>query len=287
MRLRQLATTQGVVFMAPPEVHRNLVDVCGLPENTKVNSSHVVKWLLEQTCRTNESLQNLHLAQGVEFCRRKDAQLIYSRLHDTMESFGRKRYLDIIMQEERQDLEQLYGPVTDRATKGSPDEVCNSDLKQYMTILAQKRKEAAHSPKGQRIYSSALEEVEQEREVAYEVQEIRQPEKPIFYEPLKFPRLHPAVEGFARTGILQGSKGYMHAFESLRLTDIAKKFNIQGTGSRLYCSHEFSRSVNLVVGAKTSDNFLVSACLTYRFWSFQTISRCELRSLTRNPSATG
>lgn len=257
MRLRQLATTQSVTFLAPPEVHVSLMDVCGLPTNTAVNTSHVVKWLLEQTCQTNEALQNLHLAQGNEFCRRKDAQLAYPRC--TEDSLERNLYLNIIVQEEQQDLEQQYGPVTDRAIKGSPDEVSDLRLKRYMTILAQKRKAAGNYLTGQRIHSSALEEVEQEREVAYEVQEIRQPEKPIYYEALTFPRLHPVVEHFARTGILQGANGYLHAFDSLQKTAIGKKFEIHGTGSRLYCSAEFPRSVDLVIEAKTGDNFLVSA----------------------------
>lgn len=256
MRLRQLATTQSVAFIAPPEVHVSLVDVCGLAQYTLVNSTHVLKWLLEQTCRTNESLQNLHLAQGIEFCRRKDAQLTYPRATD--DATERMLYLNVLMQEERQDLEQLYGPVTDRSIRGSPDEVYHPGLKRYMTFLAQKRKSTGKHPKGQRIHSSALEEVEQEREVAYEVQEIRQPEKPVVYEALTFSRLHPAVDRFARTGILQGPNGYMHVFESLQNTMIGKKFEIRGTGSRLYCSVEFSRSVDLVVGAKTADNFLVS-----------------------------
>lgn len=274
MRLRQLATTQSVVFMAPPEVDRSLRDVCGLSSSTAVNSSHVVKWLLEQTCRANESLLNLHLAQGVEFCRRKDAQLTYSRCAD--DAGERMLYLNVIMQEERQDLEQLYGPVTDRAIKGSPDEVYNSVLKRYMAILAEKRKAASQRPKGQRIHSSALEEVEQEREVAYEVQEIRQPEKPIFYQALAFPRLHPAIDRFARTGILRGMNGYMHAFESLRTTIIGKKFQVHGTGSRLYCSAEFSRSVDLVIGAKTSDNFLVSRPLAARVYTCSSLYEWQL-----------
>lgn len=256
MRLRQLATTQSVNFMAPPEVDRNLRDVCGLPPNAAPESSDVVKWLLEQTCRTNESLQNLHLAQGNEFCRRKDAQLTHTRCTDNAEE--RKRYLRVIMQEERQDLEQLYGPVTDRAVEGSPDQVSDPVLKNYMTTLAQKREISGQHFKGHPIHSSALEEVEQEREVAYEVQEIRQPEKPIFYEALIFPGLHPNIEKFVRTGTLQGKDGYMHVFDSLQKTVIGEKYQIRGTGSRLYCSVEFSRSVNLVIGAKTGDDFLVS-----------------------------
>ncbi|PQE30562.1 p-loop containing nucleoside triphosphate hydrolase protein [Rutstroemia sp. NJR-2017a WRK4] len=66
MRLRQLGTTQSVCFFAPPEVHRSILDVCkktpgGLVGSSNINSYHVVNWLLEQTCRANEQLQNLYL----------------------------------------------------------------------------------------------------------------------------------------------------------------------------------------------------------------------------------
>jgi hypothetical protein len=43
-------------------------------EDDEVNSSHVVRWLLEQTCRTNEQLQNLYVSQGIDFCNRMNAE---------------------------------------------------------------------------------------------------------------------------------------------------------------------------------------------------------------------
>lgn len=73
MRLRQLATTQSVTFYAPPEVYRSILDLRGKKHGDHVDSSDVLHWLLEQTCRNNEQLQSLFIAQGVDFCRRMSA----------------------------------------------------------------------------------------------------------------------------------------------------------------------------------------------------------------------
>lgn len=107
MRLRQLGTTQSVVFFAPPEVHQSILDVCKKEVRDETDSSHVVTWLLEQTCCANEQLQNLYLAQGMDFCRRTDAQ--WKNAKFLSDSSHREAYLNIIQQPERQTLEQMYG----------------------------------------------------------------------------------------------------------------------------------------------------------------------------------
>jgi hypothetical protein len=50
------------------------------------------------------------------------------------------------------------------------------------------------------VHGSALQEVEQEREVAFEVQQIREVQKPIHYSPFTYPRLHKDIASFAKTG---------------------------------------------------------------------------------------
>ncbi|PLN81321.1 hypothetical protein BDW42DRAFT_169211, partial [Aspergillus taichungensis] len=73
MRLRQLGTTQSVIFLAPPEVHQSILDTCGKEPNNQIDSSHVITWLLHQTCRNLEEMQPLYFAQGINFCRRVQA----------------------------------------------------------------------------------------------------------------------------------------------------------------------------------------------------------------------
>lgn len=258
MRLRQLATTQSVIFVAPPEVDASLRDICriGNPRGTsRIDSSHVVRFLLEQTCRTNEQLQNLHIAQGMDFSRRLNAQWKYDKF--LSDDGHRSMLLGAIQAPERQTLEQQYGSGQDSSVRGSANEVSFPCLKNFMTTLVHQRKHIGDSTSG--IRSSALEEVEQEREIEFQVEQVRQVAKPVKYRALTFKTLHWAIDRFVRTGKLEGTAGYMHVFESLQNTAIGKKFEVRGTGSRFFCSTEFSRTVALGKSAKTADNFLVSA----------------------------
>lgn len=55
MRLRQLGTTQSVVFFAPPEVHQSILDFQMKDTRAELGSSDVVAWLLDQTCKFIQS----------------------------------------------------------------------------------------------------------------------------------------------------------------------------------------------------------------------------------------
>jgi hypothetical protein len=109
------------------------------------------------------------------------------------------------------------------------------------------------------IHSSALEEVEQEREVSFSIEEVREVQKPVHFEALLFPGLNPAILHFAMTGELVASQGYDQAFRALRRTGLGLKYGISITAvlSRLYVSAEFMRTVKLR-NDQPNDNFLVS-----------------------------
>lgn len=257
MRLRHLGTTQSIVFFAPPEVHQSIIDVCRkrhgeVLDSSRIDSSHVVCWLLEQTCRANEHLQNLYLAQGTDFCRRTDAQWKYGEF--LTENRHRKAYLKVIQHPERQTLEHLYGTVTDTQPSSAADHP-SVELKGFMEELSEQRRAA--NTKGDRIHSSVLEEVEQEREVEIQVEQVRQVQKPTHYKALAFPGLHPAVVQFAKTGNLAGGHGYEHVFDALARTSIGQKYNVRRTTSQLYVSAEFMRTIELGKRIQ-NDNFLVS-----------------------------
>jgi hypothetical protein len=126
-----------------------------------------VCWLLEQTCRANEHLQNLYLAQGTDFCRRTEAQWKYGKF--LTENCHRKAYLKVIQHPERQTLEQLYGVVTDTQPSSAADHP-SAELKGFMEELSEQRRAANN--KGDRVHSSVLEEVEQEREVEFQVEKV-------------------------------------------------------------------------------------------------------------------
>ncbi|OCK76192.1 hypothetical protein K432DRAFT_428888 [Lepidopterella palustris CBS 459.81] len=250
MRLRQLGSTQSVVFFAPPEVHQSILDVCKKRQGDVIDSSHVVSWLLEQTCRANEQLQNLYIAQGMDFCRQTNAQ--WKNAKFLTDESHREAYLNVIQHPERHTLEQLYGGMTDTQASYHAN-LSSTELKGFIEELSRQRRAANSS--GNAILSSALEEVEQEREVEFQVEEVRQMQKPTHYKALAFPGLHAAVSRFAKTGDLAGEHGYEHAFTALAGTGIGQKYNICRTASRLFVSAEFMRTVEFGKHSP-NDNFL-------------------------------
>ena len=179
MRLRQLGTTQSVTFFASPEVHQNILDVCEKGLRDIIDSADVVTWLLDQTCATNIELQHLYFAQSTDFCRRTQAAEHYSMFLTNNEH--RKAYMGVLRQAEQQTLEQLYQPrivqdISDTSTDASSS---SSDIfslpfggkiAMFMQELTERRKNATH---GSSRNALALEEVEQEREVAFEIEEER------------------------------------------------------------------------------------------------------------------
>ncbi|KAB8287403.1 hypothetical protein EYC80_010107 [Monilinia laxa] len=253
MRLRQLGTTQSITFFAPPEVHQSILDVCAkqrgkLAQSLLVNSSHVVWWLLEQTCRTNQHLQNLYLAQGTDFCRRMDAQWKYTEIFT--DNAHRDTYLQVIQNLEHQTLEKLYGGVTNIQ---SVTEMASTKLMGFMKQLDKQRQTISNTRS--HIHSSILEEVEQEREVEFQIEQVRQVQKPTHYEALTFPALHPNIVLFAQTGNLLLGGGYEHIFDALARTDVGRKYDARRTKSKLYVSMEFMRTVELG-SRRSNDNFL-------------------------------
>lgn len=254
MRLRKLGSTQSIAFFAPPEVHQSIMDLQNKSHGDYLDSSDVVYWLLEQTCSVNEQLQPLYFAQGIDFCRRAHAALAYSGFLNNPEH--RSMYLNVLEQPERQTLEQLYRPRLNSKTSTSTESLFPR-LHTFMKELRM-RQQGFHANLTT-LHGSVLEEVEQEREVAIQVEEVRQIQKQVHFEALSFPGLHPTIRHFAQTGKLATSEGYEPAFMALQRTELGRKYGIRlaAVSSRLYVSTEFSRTVKLRKGRR-NDNFLVS-----------------------------
>ncbi|KAI1434570.1 hypothetical protein GGR50DRAFT_391374 [Xylaria sp. CBS 124048] len=254
MRLRQLRTTQSVTFFAPPEVDQSIKDFCRPAAGEKLASPHVICWLLEQTCRTNEELQGLYVAQGINFCRRTDAEWRYQDFLDN--DAQRARLLDVLRQPEHLTLEQLYGGSSTVSLRGAVEGVIAPQLRQFTHQLIQFNGDRDRSLTG------AFEEVEQEREVQEQLEQVRQVQKPTRPKALEFTGLHPHIERFVQTGVLpdstpdKGPDGFMHVLTYVAQTSIGKKYDVRSTGSRLFVSNEFERTVK--VGKDLVDNFLVS-----------------------------
>ncbi|KAM3439603.1 hypothetical protein MY4824_002595 [Beauveria thailandica] len=245
MRLRQLGTTQSVAFLAPPEVYRGILDlrVAHMGDAARavgLSSRDVVRWLLEQSCNANEQMMSLHLSQCWDFCRRTD--VLWKHADYATSKRDREKVLGVIKQEEQQTLLQMYGPRV-------PSEMaCRLQLasRQLQAFAENAGRMAQYG--GQSSYSSALMEVEQEREVVLEVEHMREKETRARHVALAFPGLDTAILDFIATGQLDTGTGtsrpLLQAFDYVARTRIGKSFGVGATESRLYVSHEFSHAVD-------------------------------------------
>ncbi|KAH8698926.1 hypothetical protein BGW36DRAFT_406791 [Talaromyces proteolyticus] len=261
MRLRQLGTTQSVTFIAPPEVHQSIMDTRQRGLNLPIDSSDVLRWLLIQTCNSNKDLQPLYFAQGMDFCNRMQAAGNFKNFLTS--SVHQEGLLKVLRCREHQTLEELYGPVA-TTTTGPTD--CGpstgpvlapfgSKLRFFMQKLQESYKLTSLDRESAR--GSALEEVEQEREVAYEIEEERELQRPDHMKALKFPGLSRSIIEFVKTGILGDETECIKASFVLESTQLGKKHKIQASTlvSHLHVSPEFVRTVQ-IMNKEKYDSFI-------------------------------
>ncbi|CAG1966350.1 unnamed protein product [Fusarium graminearum] len=253
MRLRQLGTTQSIAFFIPPEVHQSIADLQGITMHDQIDSADVIQWLLDNTCDQIEQLQPLYYSQGMDYCRRMQAALDHPKF-STIKA-ERKSYVQEIKQDEKQSLQSLYEPKTKSRLPGMHTS-SNEILKGFILELNARRK--TFQDTGKAVHASALQEVEQEREVAFEVESVRQVKKPQHYAALSFPGLNASLEAFIRTGRLPADNNYfVHVSRALARTGIGRKFKVQSeaTKSKLFETVEFGRTIR-PHGDLSMDNFL-------------------------------
>ena len=262
MRLRELGSTQSVVFFAPPEVHQSILDVCGPRKRQPIDSSHVIAWLLEQTCRVNDQLRDLYLAQGYDFCRRANSQGLHADF--LTDASQRTALLDSIRQPERQTLGEMYGTKTGNTAQRVVEPPSASKLSEFIREL-DRQQGVGHRGLGPgNQQSAAFEEVEQERQVErFQAEHVQQRQPRPTYDALRFRGLHKDIHDFVNTGKLTGGTGYQHAFIAMASTNTGKEHGVKPTGSQLFVSAEYMRTIALQ-GRSEIDNFLVcSAVLGY------------------------
>lgn len=255
MRLRQLGTSQSIVFFAPPEVHQVIADLRGKEITEKLDSYDVIFWLLDNACNDIEMLQPSYFSQGTDFCRRTQAAI--DNPNYMTHADDRDKYVASIRQNELQTLQDMYHPKV--KTKASGFKSSHPKVAAFVKELDRRRK--GFQDIGRAVHGSALQQVEQEREVAFEVECVRQVKKPAQYEALTFPGLHGDLERFARTGRLPiDSYAISHVFHVLSKTALGRKHSVSrisgANQSKLFVSAEFERTARFHSDSTTRDSFL-------------------------------
>jgi len=256
MRLRLLGKTQSVVFFSPPEVHQSILDLRAAAKaklNAPLCSVDVIRWLLEQTCNAIEQLEPLYFNQSISYLQRTQAKIDFPRFLKDKDS--RDAYLGRVRSKEMQSLRQLYEPKhQQRGPAIRPSDFAPA-LQPYVKELLQRRK--GFQDRGIAVQSAALEEVEQEREMEFEIEAVREVQPPVHFKAFKIARLHPDIEKFAMTGRLPaGSDAFQPIFCALQKTALGTKhgtITAAKAAARLHVSTQFTRTASV---KEPNDNFL-------------------------------
>ena len=253
MRLRLLATQQAVVFFAPPEVHQSILNVRGKNFNKPIDSHDVISWLLEQSCRTIEQIQPLYISQGLDFCQRTSAAIVNKNV--TTDAMHRNRYLKVLEQPEHYTLEHLYAPR--KKIKTLP--VATNDvplLSTYVDKLSYMRENLRET--SETVQALTHQEVEQEREVAIEVETVREVKKPPGATALRHLPLREDLIQFVKRGKIMGnSSAYEQAFLAMRRTGVGIRNGINASAlvSNIFVTSDFMGTIQ-TVQAQPRDEYL-------------------------------
>lgn len=169
----------------------------------------------------------------------------------------RAGYLSSIRSIETQSLEDLYGP------RSKPQIVAITEsLSPKLALFTEElaRRIENFQDTGDAVHASVLQEVEieQEREVEFEVETVREVQIPVKYETLKF-SLHRDIITFVRTGrLIAASDAYELAFITMRKTFTGQRHGIktEAWSSKLFVSMQFQQTVRIPSG-QTHDTFQV------------------------------
>lgn len=178
MRLRKLGQGQSLLFLAPPEVHKKIVELSGKDEKS-LSGYDVVGWALEESCRNIERSQSLRVLQGLNYCRREAVMDNFLDAYPELDnlSVGVDPLSELVTnfrEKEEQRLTDLYAPVPLK-TNVHPDVIQfsqgSSNPRVQVLLEMWGRVERA-------AYTSALIHTEHEREVAHEIEQQTQVERP-------------------------------------------------------------------------------------------------------------
>ncbi|MCJ1462481.1 hypothetical protein MMC07_001083 [Pseudocyphellaria aurata] len=217
MRMRNLGHGQSIICFAPPEVHESILNLVQKPAS-QIDISHVIQWTLEQTCRHIRRERALWTSRGLNHTKRRlayDRLLLNAGSEDATKIVhcdGVEEFLDRVKDREALSLEEMYSGSKEK-TEDLPYEFeddIDDSIAQRLFSEWRKLDKATQE-------TSKLHE-EQEREVAHEIEQERQIQRPPEIEPKKH-KIHQVVRNFILTGRLSSTRdGLKPAFECFQHT---------------------------------------------------------------------
>ena len=230
------------MFLAPPEVHQNILELTGKPED-QLNGYDVVAWALEQSCRSIERSQPLRILQGLNHSGR---ELIMDRFADTYKDLGNlakeakssSELVTAFREKEEQSLNDLYAPalLKTNAVPGIIELSQNIPEPIVQTLLGMWK------DLGSTASDEALMHEEHEREVAHEVEQETRVERPPKVE-AQSPAVDPDLEAFVTTGSPEDYSRFSRAYNRVMKQTSVILHRPSDHWAQLRVTKDFARTV--------------------------------------------
>lgn len=191
MRLRKLGQGQSLMFLAPPEVHQQIS--ARSKDTARLNGYDVVAWSLDQSCQSIERAQPLRVLQGLNYSQRQNVMQKFMVTYPDSDDIkhpidSSDRSVTSFREKEQQRLKDLYAPVylNDNISTGVVEASRSSSNPTVQHLLELWKSIDASA------YEKASMHEEHEREIAQEVEQETQVERPAPAKPLT-PKIDPAL----------------------------------------------------------------------------------------------
>ncbi|KKZ67076.1 hypothetical protein EMCG_07247 [[Emmonsia] crescens] len=242
MRMRKLGKGQSVVFCVPEEIKTKILARTLSPGNVLIVSD-VLNWAISETWIDMQRNMPLWAAQGQRY---EHQRTIWTEAHISGEIHMSNRQAERFLEDESQTLEARYRPIPS-TNVASIRRV--SESKNYDLIMERCREFGSLE-----LNSARLQE-EQERELSPEIEQERQIQRPPPAQAATH-TIHHDLKRFVSTGMLVNrSKAYMPAFETLRNTSAAAHFDVTQFPDGLLVTVDFASTIQTRDRAFISDSY--------------------------------
>ncbi|RYP74662.1 hypothetical protein DL771_002928 [Monosporascus sp. 5C6A] len=241
MRMRKLGKGQSVTFFIPQEIKERIRNCASLGTHAPLTVTSVLLWSISETWTDTEKSIPLWAMQGFRHQRQEAIwnNKIAHQSELTIESSDLQGYFE----DEAMTLEQRYLP--SHQTPGhvfsslAADNELTERKEQVDRIMATCERYQIAS------FSSATLSEEQERELAPEMEQERQAERPNLMKPKRH-IVHPDVLELVRRGNLNlNGGGFLAAFESFNRSTARRLANPVEFGQELLVTTDFAKAVDL------------------------------------------
>jgi hypothetical protein len=235
--MRKLGVGQSVAFIVPEEISTKVRERTKKPSHVPIKVSDVLCWSITETWQDLKRSMPLWAVQGERFERNKNLLCGVATTSAQAEAF---------LEDEAQLLETRYRPYIqgeDSLGMLKTWDLTNSNIGKIVT--------RCQDFEAMGFGAATLSE-EQERELAPEIEEERQIERPARLEP-ETHVVHPDVQYLVRTGVLRtNSSAFKPAFQALTTTSAAKFFALKQFPTDLLVTSDFERTVKAPGGSSRS-----------------------------------